>query len=439
MSNLAKKSKDYIKINKNVKETLKQINLIHENDDGFISIAVKNIKTGSWNQWHYNKDELTEETLSYFIKTGEKNDIYISHNSFYIPIRKVENIRHLNSLFIDIDNHEKIINDDDIRELLDCLENDYFDIKFPRPSILYRTGRGIQFELKLEHLPKQALPLWQLVENKLIEVLKEINVGGFKVDINCCDAARVGRLVETTNTKSKTICEIIEINEITYRLDKLIEDYFQELKIVKNKSKKNKTLEEKKIVNLFNIHNLHYSRLLDIIRIRDIRNGECEGHREFMCFLYRYYSILFTKDKEKALNDTLEFNQGFKNPLSKKEVIKQTKSSEKAFDEWLKNEKNGVYPRGGYNYSNNTLIRKLNITMEEQNSLITIISAEEKNIRKKLANKKSRRNTNGLTKKQQELYELKIKVIELKKEGLNNCAIGRVLNINESKVRRLLK
>ena len=139
------------------------------------------------------------------------------------------------------------------------------------------------------------------------------------------------------------------------------------------------------------------------------------------------------------MNDTLEFNQGFKNQLSKKEVIKQTKSSEKAFDEWLKNEKNGVYPRGGYNYSNNTLIRKLNITMEEQNSLITIISAEEKNIRKKLANKKSRRNTNGLTKKQQELYELKIKVIELKKEGLNNCAIGRVLNINESKVRRLLK
>nr|WP_176453554.1 hypothetical protein [Clostridium botulinum] len=33
--------------------------------------------------------------------------------------------------------------------------------------------------------------------------------------------------------------------------------------------------------------------------------------REVMCFLYRYWSCCFTKDKEKALKDTLEFNKGF--------------------------------------------------------------------------------------------------------------------------------
>lgn len=439
--NLAIKSEKYIKINPDSKVVLKQINLIHENDDGYISIGVKNKKTGVWNQWHYIKEELTEQVLSYFIEIGQKNDVYISHNSFYIPIRKVENIRHLNSLFIDIDNHSRKINNNDIKALLWYLEKDYFDIKFPRPSLIYKTGRGIQFEFKLEHLPKQALPLWQLVQNRLIETLKDFNIRGFKVDVNCSDAARVGRLIETKNIKSKTKCKIIEINDNYYRLDELIEGYFPDLEIIKSKSKKNKTVEEKKIVNLFNIHNLHYSRLLDIVSIRDSRNGECEGYREFMCFLYRYYSILFTKDKEKALSDTLEFNKGFKNPLSENEVIKQTKSAEKAFDEWLKNEVNGVYKRGGYNYSNSTLIKKLNITVDEQRSLITIISKEEKNRRKNIVNKemykKARRNKNGLTKKQQELQDLKYKVLELKEKGLNNTQIAKVLEVDRKKVSRL--
>ena len=82
--NLAIKSEKYIKINPDSKVVLKQINLIHENDDGYISIGVKNKKTGVWNQWHYIKEELTEQVLSYFIEIGQKNDVYISHNSFYI-------------------------------------------------------------------------------------------------------------------------------------------------------------------------------------------------------------------------------------------------------------------------------------------------------------------------------------------------------------------
>lgn len=44
-----------------------------------------------------------------------------------------------------------------------------------------------------------------------------------------------------------------------------------------------------------------------------------------------------------------------------------------------------------------------------------------------------------LPKKQLEMQELKVKVLELKKQGLSNVKIANVLTINESKIRRLLK
>ncbi|WP_330398917.1 hypothetical protein, partial [Clostridioides difficile] len=48
------------------------------------------------------------------------------------------------------------------------------------------------------------------------------------------------------------------------------------------------------------------------------------------------------------------------------------------------------------------------------------------------------RNENGLTKKQQELKDLKGQVQELKEQGLNNSEISRRLNVDRKKVSRLV-
>lgn len=50
-----------------------------------------------------------------------------------------------------------------------------------------------------------------------------------------------------------------------------------------------------------------------------------------------------------------------------------------------------------------------------------------------------RRNENGLTKKQQELQDLKKEILELKEQGFSNRAIVRELNISEGKVCTTLK
>lgn len=439
MSNLAIKPVEWINKNidkNNLKDSQEQLNLIHSEDDGFITMVIKD--HGKWNQYHYKIEDLNHDTLNYFLSADK--DTYMSINSFYAPIRKAECVRKINALFLDLDNHNFKMDKHCLDSALYFLENDYFNKIIPEPSLIVATGRGLQLYFKIENLPKQALPLWQMVQNEMIDKMQAFDYQGFEIDGSCTDVSRVFRLCGSLNTKSNTRAKIIDINSNCYRLDELIQDYFESLQITKKKTKKNKTLKEKKVLNLYTLYSLHYARLNDIVKLQSLRGGECKGNREFMCFLYRYYSILYIKDYDRALQDTLDFNQGFTEPLKENEVIKQTKSAEKAFEEWLKEEKNGVYKRGGYNYTNATLIRKLSITESEQKELSTIIGKEEKNRRKNIANKemykKARRNENGLTNREQQKQDTIRAIQELKAQGLSQSKVSKELGKGIATIKR---
>ncbi|WP_231169921.1 hypothetical protein [Clostridium botulinum] len=229
---------------------------------------------------------------------------------------------------------------------------------------------------------------------------------------------------------------------------------------------------------MFNCYSLHYARLMDLVKLQEMRNGLCRnkdgnltetGQREVMCFLYRYWSCCFTKDPKKALEDTLEFNKGFTLPLDENTVRTQTRQAENAYEEWLYNEfnykkkkdrtkeeeetfkslknKRKQYKLLGYNYTNKTLIDIICITEEEMKHFITIISEKEvkrrTNIRTNEHNKekfkKLRRNENGLTKRQQEKQD-KIKAVkELKDKGLMQKEIAKVLKVTQQYVSKILK
>ena len=68
-----------------------------------------------------------------------------------------------------------------------------------------------------------------------------------------------------------------------------------------------------------------------------------------------------------------------------------------------------------------------------------IIGLDEKYDRKNEKRRADRRNENGLINKQQELQDLKIKIEELKQQGLSNRKIATEFNISEGKVWSLLK
>lgn len=437
IKNLESAEIDIEKDKKLIDAAVTQIDLIHRADDGFVTIAVKKDKT--FIQYHYGV-EVLKSNISKVLAIKDSN-IYISPNSFYKPFRRIENIRKLNALYIDIDYYsmDKYKNFK-FEAIKYNLEKDYFKSEVPEPSFIVDTGRGMAIYWLIEPVPYKALALWNAIQKNFLEKLKEI--GG---DSKCVDSTRVMRLCGTINSKSKTTASMHIYNDYIYSLRELQEEYLPKLTpYIKNPYHKAKG-RKSKVLNLYNLYSLHHARILDLVKIVELREGYCRmedsslkptGQREFMCFIYRYWSCCFLEDTKLALENTIEFNKNFVQPLSSAEVTKITKSAEKAYKEWLNDSPSGCYSRGGYNYKNTTLIELLNITEEEERNLITIISTKEKRNRYNYKRREQRRNAEGLTKREQEKLNKENRIKKLIKKGYNKAEIARELNLNKSTITR---
>ena len=429
----------------------KQIKLIHRDDDGFIAIAAE--RNRSFLQYHYKVDTLVQN-----IKKTLNIDanIYITANSFFKPTRTIESIRKLNALYIDLDYYKiEKYKDYTGEEMLEVLNENYFEKSIPKPTLVTFTGRGLGIYWAIENLPYMALPLWNTVQKYILGKLKSVGADPVSVD-----ASRLLRLVGTKNLKSNKGTYIIYSNKTVYNLRDIQKEYLPVLSKKKTKVKKISTSKEGRIINIYNLHNLHFARLNDLIKLVEMRHGFCrnndgvlvqKGSREKLVFLYRYWSCCYTADPKAALESTLEFNSKFNLPLKESEVIEASKSAEKAYEAWLEHqnkkknklndkvEKEAETKFDGYNYRNKTLIAMLNITEEEMEELSTIITLEEKRKRDKRVRKAKRRDEEGLTAKQRELKELKKKVKKLREEGYSIRMIGKKLGISASKVQRSIK
>ena len=89
-----------------------------------------------------------------------------------------------------------------------------------------------------------------------------------------------------------------------------------------------------------------------------------------------------------------------------------------------------------YVFKNETVIKKLNITLDEQRQLQTIISKEVKNERDNNRKKKARRNENGLTKREQDKADNIAKVQECKARGLSQSATKEETGLSLGSVRK---
>jgi uncharacterized membrane protein len=421
-------------------EAVKNISILHDGDDGFIAIAAK--KDKEYIQYHYKTNDLT-----YNIGKAISLDanIYMTPNSFFMPKRKIENIRKLNALYIDIDYYNiENLKTYDHERILAILENDYFGQEVPEPSFAIFTGRGLAVYWLIEPVPIKVLPLWNAIQKHFLCKLK--NMGA---DSKSIDSARIMRLAGSINDKTGLRSKLYMYDEkLVYTLKDIQNDYLPQLTpYVKNPAYKGKG-RKAKIVNFYTLYSLHYARLNDILKLQEYRSGYCrnndavlqeEGQRELMCFLYRYWYCCYSNDTKQALLNTLEFNQGLRKPLSNKEVEEITVQAERAYREWLLDSPNGVYKRGGYNYKNETLISLLNITDDEMKVLITIIGPGEKKRRQMVKERASRRNEEGLTKREQQKQDRLKEILTLKEQGLKQIEIAQKIGISRQAVSKLLK
>lgn len=409
--------------------------LFHHNPeltDGYVTLAKKDSETGRFIQYHYKPEKLAGK-LSEWIG----DDVYFSQNTFYKSQRRIENIRQLKSLYIDLDfylfNYEP-------SWVIGKLEHEYFGKSIPEPNIIIFSGQGIVLIWLIEPVPYKALPLWQAIQRYMLKELESL--GG---DPKAVDAARIFRIAGSRNTKNGAYVRTEYRHDYRYDIHQIQEDYLPELKPKKQKTRGRK----KKIVQLFTIYSLHFARIRDIHKLVELRNGHMPNMRETTCFLYRYWMCCYLEDPEEALKATLDLNDEFDRPLTRREVEKATKSAEKAWEARSNKEADKIakekgYPGAGYNISNAKLIEWLDIQQEEMIHLSTIINAKEKNRRRrekyqeqegKMSREKYLQQENQKTMSNLE----KLKELLEQSPNLSGRKIAAIMGISEAYVRKLKK
>ena len=407
---------------------IKHLCFHHGSSDGWVTLAQK--KSGEFKQCHFRVEELQDKLSEWM---GQ--DVYFSQNTFYRPRRRIENVRQLRALYCDIDCYKSGFT---INQVELALEGEYFRQSIPEPNYIIYSGRGLVLVWLIEPVPIMGLPRWQAVENHFAETLKPLGA-----DTKATDAARIFRLAGTRNSKSGKLVTVEYKHDFVYDLEALKNEYLPEIKKEKRATKSH----SKKIEHLFNIYTLHYSRLIDLYKLIQLRNYDMTGYRETSLFLYRYWSCCYLTDKEEALRQTLSLNSELKEPLTEREVTRATKSAEKAYEKWMLNTSNGTYKRDGYNFTNEKLISLLDITPEEQRHMKTIIGKEEKQRRNTIAKREKRRNEGVIERRkyieeQKNITEQRLKVIRkilLNNPKIKNKEIAELLSITPARVSQLRK
>lgn len=386
------------------------INTLHKDSEGYITVA----KMGNrWQQYYF-------EGINDLSINLKGKDVYISQNTFNNKSRRLIHLKELKALYIDIDCYKMNLSKEAVKYFM---ENDLYG-QIPVPNMLIDSGRGLYYIIFLENTMAEELPKWQLVEKYLYEKLKDLGA-----DNKALDATRVLRVTGTVNSKNNSIVKVIDTYDYQYTLDEIIENYIPEVNEDRKEKQKPKGVRKKgrkkKFVSLFNLYNLYYTRFMDIKKLVEIRNYEMTGYREITLFLIRYFLNVYHGDDDLVMEEVLEINNSFTEPLEKDEVFKATLSGATRATENV------------YKYSNDKLIKLLDITPLEQKEMATIISKSEKYYRNNKNRREQRRNEEGLTNKEAERIKNEKDILELKRKKYTLKQISKELNLSISYVKKI--
>ena len=417
--------------------------LFNDTTDGYISFLEINNKSGERFVRPFTADAVNLKSIA--IGTAGRTDIYVSPNTYFVPKRLTGNIRQYRSLFIDLDveKHGKFSKEETFALLLDLV----IEGLVPMPSMVTDSGRGFHVYFRIKNAPKQAIQTFQELEDYLYYQMKDLGA-----DLSATDSARVLRLPGTVNSRNNETCRILFVdNSIEYSMYDLREMYlhYGKKKPEKVKAKEPKSKKKCEVKNLFNSYSLHITRVDDIKTLCRLRGYKVEGSRNFILCCFSYWNGIYIRDEGQLLSKTMEFNGKFKKPLPESEIRSICKSVGKTIEKFIDYEQGlrsgatkrvtkGMRDKPGYWFTNTYLIKRLDITDEEQKHLKTIIDLEEKYRRRNTKRAESRRNENGLTARQQSKQDKIMIVKELYAKGMTQDKIAGDLNIRQGTVSKYL-
>lgn len=358
-----------------------------------------------------------------------KKDIYYTANTFNSPIRRErEYLWQLHRFYIDID-HKKGTEPIDQFEVVGAVEQLAKEKKIPQPTEYIHSGRGIHIYWDIYNCHIMLLDLWEKIENHLFNIIKELenSIKNISVDSRVKDPTRLLRLPGTINGKDNSQCYSMLKNEKNiYNIFELKKAYIKPNKQYKKNKGKIACLPTK------NLYTLNMSRLEDFKKIVSLRNGNVIGYRNSLIMLYSYHYRLENEiTVEELIKVTREFNKSFREPYKIKELTSVCRSVNRTVKHFQEDNTKG------YKFTNKYIINALNLEEHEQKELKTIISTEEKYRRNN--ERRTPRNEEGLTSRQQGKKDRINSILELKQQGYNQSKIAEKLGITRQAVSKLLK
>ena len=409
---------------------------LHKDSEGYIASCHLN-KDGKMGQKFYKIDDYECET----------ENAFFSVNTFYTKWRNNNCVYELKGFFSDIDTYTIGLTHEQVIWLL---EEDILGIKIPYPTWLISSGNGLYYILKFSNNIKarednkinfELKEKWKTCMRFIYDVLKD-----YGADANAMDASRVLRIDGTyniKNNKQKEVTILKHYGNTIDDIDEFIDLWLPDEYIQKDKPKtllkaeytveRIQTLKENGKKYGKSLKKLNLERMRDIMRLVEMRKGDCAGTRNYMLLLFAYHTLQTNQGNlEQALQDTQLLNNSFDEPERTSQVNAIVRTAHKAYLGWLNGEKvliNGKWCRKGYNYTNENLIEKLCITEEEQRKLKTIKSKKLVQEQRNKKRREKRRNEDGLTQREQQKQETIAKIMALKEQGLNNTEIAKRLGI----------
>jgi hypothetical protein len=177
-----------------------------------------------------------------------------------------------------------------------------------------------------------------------------------------------------------------------------------------------------------NKYTLSLERGRDILRLVEMRQGQVEGYRQRLLLFYGIFVIKYTDDSQSLFNELWKLNELFAEYQSQDDIegiiasIERYRAEDKL-----------------YKITNQRLIKEFDITLAEQRFLKTIISTSEKYRRNNEKRKATRRNEEGLTRREQAKQDNKTLILKLYTEGETPLNIGERLHLSKRYVNKILK
>ncbi len=422
--------------------TANHFDLVHGRHHSSIAVAtVVGTNRTTWKENLFAHDDAVSVACG-LVGDSDLN-VYLSQAGFRSK-RLVANVECLPVLFVDLDTYKlPHLADMPVHELLDkVLEKHPW---LPAPTLAFDSGRGHYFEwVFTKPLRKELLPRWQLVEQVLVELLMP-----FGADAAAKDAARVLRVVGSTNTKSGERVEGMQVGApVAFEhMERLVLAHLPQpeqgfvpvvvegsaIALPRRESFATPAQKKQHIVG----YQLAYDRMHDCNVLAELRGSpRMTDCRHRLLYVYAVCGAWYWSGIKQAKDELHDF-AGKHFARSDRYAAQRVKT---VLDRMVQGKQGfsaiwqGHRVDRRYQLKNSTIIAALDITADEQGKLKTIIGPQERGKRRE-----QRRRDKGMVNYAERTRTRLQAIIEGLERGKTQVSIAAELGISQQAVSRLIK